>query len=51
MSCPNCGRRMSGWSLGPPDHEPAWHCSDCLITLSDDEADELMEQQRSEGEE
>jgi tRNA(Ile2) C34 agmatinyltransferase TiaS len=41
MNCPSCGRHMSAWSLGPPDHEPAWHCPDCDLTISDDEADEI----------
>jgi transposase-like protein len=40
MNCPSCGRHMSAWSLGPPDHEPAWHCPDCDLTISDEEADE-----------
>jgi hypothetical protein len=39
---------MSAWSLGPLDHEPAWHCPDCDLTLSDDEADEIIEQREAD---
>jgi hypothetical protein len=40
---------MSAWSLGPPDHEPARHCPDCEITISDEEAEELMEGEEEES--
>ena len=39
MKCPNCGERMSAWSLGPPD-----------LVISDEEADEILRRRQEENE-
>jgi tRNA(Ile2) C34 agmatinyltransferase TiaS len=49
VKCPDCGRHMSSWSLPEPGCEPAWHCANCDITISDEEADARQEGENDES--